>query len=160
MKTKLSLLICLSAVLFQCATEEETKSPLWGIDFSTESATIYAEGAIEQLNGGSKVMYIVNTASLRETEGLYNISFTFENGESIQLVVTKKTANLDYHYPGTESENQLVSAIFNGSALDLTESSISVQPHLEENKLHIITNVNTLNAGKFNGTLSRVPLVK
>ncbi len=160
MKTKLSLLICLSAVLFQCATDVETKSPIWGVDFSTESATIYAEGAIEQQHGESKVMYIINSAYLREAQGLYNISFTFENGETIQLVVTKKTADCNYHYPGTDSENQLVSAIFNGTALDLTESSIAVQPHLEENKLHIITDMHSRNAGHFNGILSRVPLVK
>jgi len=160
MKTKFSLLIFLSALLFQCATEEDPKSPLWGVDFSTESATVYAQGAIEQQNGSSKVMYIVNSAYLREADGLYNISFTFENGETIQLVVTKKTADCNYHYPGTESENQLISAIFNGNALHLTESSIAVQPHLEENKLHIITDMHTSNAGHFNGILSRVPLVK
>jgi hypothetical protein len=161
MKTKFSLLICLSALLFQCATEEQTKSPIWGVDFSTESATIQAEGAIERENAGPSVMYIVNSAYLRQADDdLYNISSTFENGESIQLVVTKKTADCNYHYPGTESENQLISAIFNGVALNLAESSIAVQPHLEENKLHIITDMHTLNAGDFNGTLSRVPLVK
>jgi len=161
MKTKFSLLICLSALLFQCATEEETKSPLWGVDFSTESATIYAQGAIERQSAEFSEMYIINSAYLRQAEeDLYKISFTFENGETIQLVVTKKTADCNYHYPGTESENQLISAVFNGTALDLTESSIAVQPHLEENKLHIITDMHTRNAGHFNGILSRVPLVK
>ncbi len=161
MKTKVLLLISLSTLLFRCATDEETKSPVWGVDFSTESATIYAQGAIEQQNGGPKVTYIVNSAALRQAEEeLYTISLAFENGESIQLVVTKKTADCNYHFPGNEEENQLVSAVFNGNALDLTESSISIQPHLEENKLHIITNMHTVNAGDFNGTLSRVPLVK
>lgn len=161
MKTKFLLLISLSTLLFRCGTDEETKSPVWGVDFSTESATVYAQGAIEQQNAGPNVTYIVNSASLRQSEEeVYTVSFAFENGESIQLVVTKKTADCNYHFPGNEEENQLISAVFNGNVLDLTESSISIQPHLEENKLHIITNMHTVNAGDFNGTLSRVPLVK
>ena len=161
MKTKLLLLIGLSTLLFRCATDEDTKSPLWGVDFSTEEATIFAQGAIEQQNAGPKITYIVNSASLRQVEeGLYTISFTFENGESMQLTITKKTADCNYHSSSDDSENRLVSAVFNGNVLDLVESSISIQPRLEENKLNIITNMHTVNAGDFNGTLSRVPLVK
>ncbi len=162
MKTKIVLLISLSVILFQCSTEEKiAKSPLWGVDFSDESTVAFAQGSIEQYNGGPKIIYIVNEGSLRQAEeSLYTISFTCENGESLQLVVTKKTAEYSYHFPGNESENQLVSASFNGTPLDLKESSIDIQPHPEENKLHIITNMHTLNAGDFNGILTRVPLLK
>ena len=39
MKTKFLFLIGLSALLFQCSTEEDVtkKSPLWGVEFSEES---------------------------------------------------------------------------------------------------------------------------
>jgi len=161
MKTKILLLIGLSLLLFQCTEENVAKSPLWGVDFSDEATSTFAQGAIEQQNAGPKVIHIVNNGALRQTaaEGFYTISFSFENGESLQLTVTKKTADYNYHFPGSESGNQLISAIFNGNLLDLKESAISIQPHKEENKLHIVTNVHTLNAGDFNGTLTRIPLL-
>jgi hypothetical protein len=121
----------------------------------------YAQGALEQQNSGPKVTYVVHAASLRQSEeDIYNISFTFENGETLQLSITKKTADYNYHFPGTDLENQLISAVFNGNPLDLKASSISIQPDEGENKLHVITNMHTFNAGDFNGTLSRVPLLK
>ena len=162
MKTKFLLLISLSVAFFQCSTEAEiTKSPIWGVDYSAESTTGFAEGSIEQQNDGPKVIYIVNSGALREVgENVYNISFTFENGGSLQLGIIKNTADYNYHFPGNESENQLVSATFNGNALDLAESSISIQPDGGDNKLHVITNMHTLNAGDFNGTSSRIPLLK
>ena len=164
MKTKFLFLIGLSTLLFHCSTEEDVtkKSPLWGVEFSEESTATFVQGTLEQQNAGPKVTYIVNAGALRQTdvEGVYTISFAFENGESMELAVTKKTSDYNYHFPGNASENQLISAVFNGSALDLTESSIAIQPHQEENKLHIITNMHTLNAGEFNGILTRIPLLK
>jgi hypothetical protein len=135
---------------------------LWGVEFSEESTATFVQGALEQQNGGPKVTYFANAGALRQTdvEGVYTISFTFEDGESLELAVTKKTADYNYHFPGVESENQLISAIFNGVALDLKESAVAIQPHKEENKFHIITNMHTLNAGDFNGTLTRIPLLK
>jgi hypothetical protein len=164
MKTKFLFLIGLAALLFQCSTEEDVtkKSPLWGVEFSEESTTTFAQGALEQQNAGPKVIYIVNEGALRQTEleGVYTISFAFENGEALELTITKKTNDYNYHFPGTETENQLISALFNGNSLELKESSIAIQPHQEENKLHIVTNMHTLNAGDFNGTLTRIPLLK
>jgi outer membrane lipoprotein-sorting protein len=161
MKTRFLLLISLSVFLFQCGTDEETKSPVWGVDFSTESAINFAEGSIDQQNAGPKVTYILNAASLRQKEDkFYTVSFTFENGEILQLEITKKTEDFNYHFPGNDSENQLISATFNGSVLELSESAMSIQPRLEENKLEVVANMHTLNAGDFNGTLSRVPLIK
>jgi hypothetical protein len=164
MKTKFLFLIGLSTLFFQCSTEEDVtkKSPLWGVEFSEESTASYVQGALEQQNAGPKVTYIANGGALRQTdvEGVYTISFTFENGESLELAITKKTADYNYHFPGVEAENQLISAIFNGDALDLKESAVAIQPHKEENKFHIITNMHTLDAGDFNGTLTRIPLLK
>jgi hypothetical protein len=65
-----------------------------------------------------------------------------------------------YLFPGDQTGNRLVSATFNGNALDLAESSISIQPDQGDNKLHIITNMHTYNAGDFSGTLSRIPLLR
>lgn len=162
MKTQIVLLISLSVLFFQCTSEENTKSPIWGVDFSTENATGFAQGSIEQQNAGDKVIHIANSGYLRETEeeDIYTVAFTFENGSSMQLHISKKTADLNYHFPGQDSENQLLSAVFNGVALDLAASSIAVQPNLGENKLHVVTNVHTLNSGDYNGTLTRVPLLK
>lgn len=162
MKTKLLLLIGLSVVFFQCSTEGElTKSPLWGVDFSAESTAAFAGGSIEQQNAESKTIYIVESGSLRETEeSHYTISFIFQNGESLQLGIIKQTTDYNCHYPGAESENKLVSATFNGIPLELAESSISIQPDTGDNKLHIITKMRTINAGDFNGTLSRIPLLE
>ncbi len=162
MKTKIVLLVSLSVVLFQCNTEENiAKSPLWGVDYSEESTTAFVQGAIEQQNAGPKIVYIANEGSLRpDQEDRHTIYLKFENGESLQILVTKKTVDNNYHFPGVESENQLLSAVFNGVPLELAESSISIQPRLEENKLNVITNMHTINAGDFNGALSRIPLLK
>jgi hypothetical protein len=161
MKTKFLLVVCLSVLLFQCTEEKNMKSPLWGVDFSTESTISLAQGSLDQQNAESKVTYVVSAASLRQSKDhFYNIDFTFENGETLKLSITKKTADFNYHFPGTETENQLISAVFNGNALDLKASSIAIQPDQGENKLHIIADMHTMNAGDFNGTLSRVPLIK
>lgn len=161
MKTKFLIVICLSVLLFQCTEEKDLKSPLWGVDFSTESTVTLAQGSLDQQNGGPTVTYVVSSALLKQSEDkVYNIYFTFENGETLQLAITKKTADYNYHFPGNESENQLISAVFNGSILDLKESLIAIQPDQGENKLHVIADMHTLNAGDFNGTLSRVPLIK
>jgi hypothetical protein len=162
MKTKIVLLLSLSVIFFQCSTEEKiAKSPLWGVDYSEESTTTFVQGAIEQENAGPKTIYIASEGSLRQSEEqVHIISLKFENGESLQLFVTKKTLDNNYHFPANESENQLISAVFNGVPLELSESSILIQPHPEENKLHVITDLHTVNAGHFNGTLSRIPLLK
>lgn len=162
MKTNIVLLISLSVAFFQCSTEAEiTKSPIWGVDYSAENTKGFAQGSIEQQIDGTKTIYIVNSGALHEGgENFYIVSFSFENGGSLQLGIIKKTADYNYHFPGNESVNQIVSATFNGKALDLTESSISIQPDPGDNKLHIITKIYTLNAGDFNGMLSRIPLLK
>ena len=160
MKTKILLLIGLSLLFCQCTEENVAKSSLWGVDFSDEATSTFAQGALEQQNAGPKVIHIVSNGSLRQTEGdLYTMSFSFENGETLQLSVTKKTSDYNYHFPGDESGNQLVSATFNGNELSLKESSISIQPRQDDNKLNVVTNMHTLNAGDFNGTLTRIPLV-
>lgn len=161
MKTKIVLLVSLSVIFFQCTEEKIAKSPLWGVDYSEEGTTAFVQGAIEQQNAGPKTIYIVTEGSLRPApEEQHTIYLKFENGESLQLLVTKKTADNNYHHPGNAGENQLLSAIFNGVPLDLKESAISIQPRLEDNKLNVVTNVHTIDAGDFNGTLSRVPLLK
>jgi hypothetical protein len=164
MKTKFLVLIGLSTLLFQCSTEEDVskKSPLWGVEFSEESTATFVQGALEQQNAGPNVTYIANAGALRQTEveGVYTISFAFEGGESLEVAITKKTTDYNYHFPGSEAENQLLYAKFNGNSLDLKESAIAIQPHKEENKLHVITNMHTVNAGDFNGTLTRIPLLK
>ena len=104
MKTRFLFLIGLSTLLLQCSTEEDVtkKSPLWGVEFSEENTVTFVQGALEQENGGPKVVYIVSEGAVRQTEvdGVYTISLAFENGESLELSITKKTPDYNYHYPG------------------------------------------------------------
>lgn len=162
MKTRIILLISLSVGFFQCSTEgESAKSPLWGVDFSAESTAIYAQGAIDQQNADGKVTYIVREGALRQTQGdRYTVNLTFGSGETLQLGLIKKTTEYKFQYPGQENENQLVSVLFNGTPLDLNESFVSILPETGDNKLHVITSVQTKIAGDFNGTSSRIPLLK
>lgn len=162
MKTKNFLLIGLSVLLFNCNTEEEIKkSSLWGIDFSEQSTTGFAQGTIDLQHAESKTTYVVNEGSLRQSsENDYTISFAFENGESLQLTVSKKTSDANFYYPGSELENQLRSATFNGEVLSLKESSIAIQPRLDENKVWVTANIQTSDATYFKGTLTRVPLLE
>ena len=163
MKTKIFLLISLSILLFQCSTEEKiAKSTLWGVDFSDENTTAFAQGTVELQKETSQIVYVLNDGSIRQTEeNLYTISLAFENGESLQLTVTKKTSDCNFNFPADDSSNQLVAASFNGNPLNLDESSIVIQPQQGENKLSVmITNMHTVDAGSFNGTLTRVPLLQ
>jgi hypothetical protein len=111
MKTKIILLISLSVGFFQCSTEGELpKSPMWGVDFSAESTTAFAHGAIDQQNADGKVTYIVREGALRQAQGdRHTVYLTFGSGETLQLGIVKKTTDYNFKYPGQENENQLVS---------------------------------------------------
>jgi hypothetical protein len=163
MKTKVSLLISLSILLFQCSTEEKiAKSTLWGVDFSDESTTAFAQGTIELQKQESTLVYVLKEGSIRQAEeNLYTVSLVFDNGESLQLTVTKETADCNFNFPADASSNRLVAASLNGNALNLAESSIVIQPQQGDNKLNItIANMQTVEAENFNGTLTRVPLLQ
>jgi len=159
---KATIFLLIAVLLIQCNTEEKiSKSTLWGIDFSDSNTRVFAQGTIEKQNPDAKVVYVVSEGALRQVEGnLYSIDLIFDNNESLKLIVAKKTSDYNFHFPGSDAENQLVSALFNGVALNLNESAISIQPELGDNKLNIVTNMHTVDAGDFNGTLTRIPLLQ
>lgn len=161
MKTRIILLLSLSVGFFSCTEGELAKSPLWGVDYSSENSTVYAQGAIDQQNAEGKVTYIVREGALRQSQGeRYSVNLTFATGETMQLGIIKKTTDYNYHYPGEENQNQLVSVVFNGTPLDLETSAVAILPETGDNKLNVITNVHTKSLGAFNGTSSRIPLLK
>jgi len=161
MKTKLLLLISLSAILGACGAEDEMISPLWGIDYSSENTSGFAMGAVNQFNAETKITYVVKSANLRCAGGdVYALLYTFESGDAMELKVAKKTVDYNYLFPGKEGENQLLSVTFNGEKLNLAESKVSIQPRTEENKLSTITKLLTVNQAVFDGAIGRVPLLK
>jgi hypothetical protein len=159
---KATIFLLIAVLLIQCNTEEKiSKSTLWGIDFSDSNTTSFAQGTIEKQNSGPKVVYIVSEGALRPIgDSFYSVEVTFDNGETLNLVVAKKTSDYNFHFPGGDTENQLVSAIFNGDTLTLHESAVAIQPQTGDNKLNIVTNMHTMDAGDFNGTLTRIPLLE
>jgi hypothetical protein len=159
---KATIFLLIAVLLIQCNTEEKiSKSTLWGIDFSDSNTTVFAQGTIEKQNPEVKIVYVVSEGALRQVEdNLYSIDLTFDNGESLKLIVAKKTNDYNFHFPGSDAENQLVTAVFNGATLNLSESAIAIQPELGDNKLNIVTNMHTVDAGDFNGTLTRIPLLQ
>ena len=161
MKTTLLLLVSLSVVLSACSTEDEVISPLWGIDFSAENSSGFATGSVEQFIGQSKTTYIIKTANLRCSGGdVYSLLYTFETGETMELNISKKTIDYFYYFPGAPGSNQLLAAKFNGVALNLDESKVTIQPRTEENKLATSTKLLTLDESLFDGSVGRVPLLK
>lgn len=160
MKTIYLLLVSLPVFLFSC-TEDEVISPLWGIDFSEENSAGFASGSVEEFYGQSKNTYIVKTANLRCAGGdVYTLLYTFEGGETMELRIVKKTIDQHYYFPGNTGSNQLLSATFNGQALDLGGSKVTVQPRTEENKLATLTKILTTDNSLFEGAVGRVPLLK
>ncbi len=160
MKTTLSLLLLLSAVLGACTTED-TLSPLWGIDFSSETSSAFAMGSVDQYKADTKTIYLVKAANLRSAgEDNYLLSYTFESGDVLELSIVKKTTDSNYLFPGVEGENQLLSAVFNGERLSLTDSKVSIQPRTDENKFSTITKLQTQDEVVFDGSIGRVPLLK
>lgn len=156
------IFLLMGALLFQCNTEEKiSKSTVWGVDFSDASTSSFAQGTIEKQNSSAKVVYVVAEGALHEVGGnLYVINVAFDNGESLELTVTKKTNDYNFHFPGSESDNQFVSAIFNGTPLTLHESAVAIQPQTGDNKLNVVANIHSVDNGDFNGTLTRIPLLK
>lgn len=160
MKTKLLLLVSLSAILGACGAEDET-SPLWGIDFSNENSSGFAMGAVDQFKAETKTTYIVKTANLRCAGGdVYTLLYTFESGDAMDIKIAKKTIGNNYPFPGNEGENQLLSVTFNGEVLSLFEGKVSIQPRTEENKFTTITELQTVGNAVFDGAIVRVPLLK
>jgi hypothetical protein len=159
---KAAIFLLIAVLLIQCNTEEKiSKSTVWEIDFSDSNTAAFAQGTIEKQNLEAKVVYVVSEGALRQVEeNLYSIDIIFDNGESLKLVVAKKTSDYNFHFPASDAENQLVSAVFNGVALDLSESAITIQPEQGDNKLNIVTNIHTVGSGDFNGTLTRIPLLQ
>jgi hypothetical protein len=160
MKTKLLILVCLSATLLACDAEDEI-SPLWGIDYSSENTSSFAMGSVEQFISTTKTVYIAKSAAVRCSGGnVFELSYAFESGDLLKLKILKATVDLNYTFPGIEGENQLLSATFNGEAMNLSESRVTVQPRTEENKFAIITKLQTVDKGVFDGAITRVPLLK
>ena len=85
MKTNLLLLVCLSVLVFSCATEDDMISP-WGIDFSTENSSGFATGTLEQYIGQAKTTYTIKTANLRCAGGdVFALTYTFESGDVMEV---------------------------------------------------------------------------
>ena len=160
MKTKLLLLVSLSVILGACGTEE-IQSPQWGIDFSSESASGFAMGSVDQYKADTKISYIVKMANLRSAgDDIYALTYTFESGDALELRIVKKAPGNDYPFPGDAEGNQLLSATFNGQSLLLVDSKVSIEPRTDENKLATATKLQTSEEVVFDGTIGRVPLVK
>lgn len=134
---------------------------MWGIDFSDEATSGFAIGSVDKQNDGAKITYIAKAANVQHVkDDVYLLTYAFQSGDQLQLTITKKTEDYNYHFPGTTTENQIIVALFNGETLDLTTSNISIQPRTEENKLYTVTNLHTTSFGDFNGTIGRVPLLE
>ena len=160
MKTKLVLLVSLAVVLLACGSEDET-SPLWGIDYSSETSSGLVSGTVDQFVSDKKTVYIAKAANLRCSGGhTFTLNYTFESGDNLELTIAKRTVDLNYYFAAAEDENQLLSATLNGEVLNLTaDSKLIVQPRSEENKFATLTKLVT-DKGVFDGAIGRVPLLK
>ncbi|MBT1705844.1 hypothetical protein [Chryseosolibacter indicus] len=162
MKLKfLTLALCIG--LFTACNDDDDKSPSWGIDYSSPETTLSAQGSIDQQNAGPKVTFVVDEAYVvlsEDDKNLHVVRYQFSSNDYLDLIIAKRTSDYNYHFPGSKNENTLVSAIYNGKALSLKESAVSIQPRPEEDSFHTVVNVHTNDAGDFNGTVNGVPLLK
>ena len=160
MKTTLLFLVGLTLVLGACSTEE-TLSPIWGIDFSSENTSSFAMGSVDQYKAETKTSYIVKSAKLQcAGEANFTLTYSFESGDVLEVTVVKEKVGQTYQFPGVEGENRLLKAVFNGQVLNLTNSKVVIQPRTEENKLATTAVLQTAEEVVFDGTIARVPLLK
>lgn len=163
MKSKIIALALCIGLFTACNDDDDNNSPAWGIDYSNPQTSLSAQGSIDQQNAGPKVTYTISKAFVvlsQNDNNLHVVRYKFTSGDSLDLIVTKRTSDYNYHFPGSEKENTLLSATFNNITLKLKESAVSIQPRPDEKKFHTVVNVHSLDLGDFNGTVNSVPLLR
>lgn len=150
----------LGLVLFTACHDDDDNGSPWGIGVSDPALALTATGTIDQQNFGPKETYTVKEALLfPEADGAHVLRYKFTSGDSLDLVLIKRTADYNYHSAEAVNQNDLAYAIFNTDTLDLKESAVSVQPHADINRFETVVNVHTVSFGDFNGTVTGVPYV-
>jgi hypothetical protein len=150
----------LSLVLFAACDNVDNNADPLGIGYSDASTSVNAVGSIDQQNSGPKVTYAVTQASVFPTgNGVYVLRYKFTSNDSLDLEVTRRTTDYNYHSDGAVAKNTLTKVSFNGETLEINASDVAIQPKTEDNRFATVVNVHTVSHGDFNGTVTGVPLV-
>lgn len=145
--------------LTACDNVDNNADPL-GIGFSDPTTAMAASGNIDKQNAGPKVTYTVRKASVFPTgNGIYVARYNFTSGDSLDLVVVRRTTDYNYHSDDEVAKNRLAHVIFNKDTLELNASAVAIQPIMDQNRFSTVVNVHTVDRGDFNGTVNSVPLV-
>src|ERR1044072_815358 len=90
--------------LIRCNDEEQHTS-VWGIEYSSKNTVGSAAGTIDQQKsgdqqtGGSKTTYAVESAYMIQTEkNEYRIKYLFTSSDSLEILISKRTNDLDFHF--------------------------------------------------------------
>jgi len=152
--------VLFSFLLFAaCDNVDNNAFPL-GIHFSDASTATTAGGSIDQQNAGPKVTYIVKKASVFPAgNGVYVARYNFTSGDSLKLVVVRRTGDYNYHSDATLATNSLERVIFNKDTLQINASAVALEPKMDVDRFSTVVNVHTKTHGDFNGTVNGVPLV-
>ena len=157
--TALVLVLFSLLQLTACDNVDNNADPL-GIGFSEPGTALTASGSIDKQNAGPKVTYTVSKASVFPTgNGIYIARYKFTSGDSLDLVVVRRTTDYNYHSDNTAAKNELAHVIFNRDTLELNASAVAIQPLTDQNRFSTVINVHTVTHGDFNGTVLGVPLV-
>jgi hypothetical protein len=160
----LSLLILIVVVVSACKKKDDpapvTNQALpFNISYSDKAKADSAEGSIDHQNSGPKVTYVVDWAYVKPLgNDRYRVMFNFFSTDSLQMIIAKKTSDYNYNIPADTTQNRILLAIFNKDTMSLNGSGLSLQPR-DGHNFNTVTNLNTVNNGNFNGTITKVPLI-
>lgn len=130
-------------------------------EFPFNPSVDLAEGEISVQNAGPKEVFQVDSASLQWLEeNRYVLSYYFTSGDYLDIYIAEVTHDFNYHFPKPIEENQILEVYFDDELLDLDNAALSLQPRPSEGSFHTVVNIHTLNAGDWNGTVNKVPLVE
>ncbi len=162
MNIRLILCTTLLAAVFLPACKKNDPEPSYplGINYSEYLMAKNAVGSIDQQNSGPKKTYTVDYAYVKPIPNAqYRFMMHFTSQDSLQVIFAKATADYNYHYPKPVQENQLLYVVLNKDTLALKDAALSLQPRPNDNNFYTVSNLHTLKAGDFNGTVEKVPLL-
>jgi len=120
----------------------------------------FAQGEISVQNDGPKEVFAIEGAAVVWEKGdLYTLTYLLDTGDSFELVFKRCRDDLNYHYPRSCPENQILDVYFNDTPMNLWDAALSLQPKSQQAFTAVI-NIHTHRFGDWHGTVKGIPLVE
>ncbi|MEL6254808.1 MAG: hypothetical protein AAFR87_22575, partial [Bacteroidota bacterium] len=129
------------------------------VEISPPEDADFAQGEISVQNDVPKEVYTIEGAAVVWEEGdLYTLTYLLDTGDSFELVFKRCRDDLNYHYPRSCPENQILDVYFNDTPMNLWDAALSLQPKSQQTFTAVV-NIHTHRLGDWHGTVKGIPLV-